>query len=144
MIYEVTKYRIKLLGESYELPKYTLDIAEKCDNYEKVSKEYDNNDISIREFAREGVDFIVSVLGHDSLIKLFGSADIGEIDLKRLDGVCCEIVCRYAQETIATQANTRMKTIDPLLQLFTDNRLKTAMSNFETVAKVNIASDVVK
>lgn len=74
------EYTIIVNGQSYDLPKKTIQVVEKLDDVLRV----DSTNLKVKQKFEKLHAFVKGIVGEDAAKEMFGSDDLSEIDLSEL------------------------------------------------------------
>ena len=86
------EYTVIVNGQSYDLPKKTMKVAEEID---KLLKADTDTKIALKDKYKKQYDFIRSLIGTDNSKEIFGTDDINEIDLPEITLTVKKIIDAY-------------------------------------------------
>ena len=124
--------KIVLNNKSYEIPNYTMPIAEKLELIRKAEKEYSNDIISLPDFLKIEFDFVLEILGDENGLEVLATNDLNSVDLHKVSIVTLEIINAYK------------KPIDDKKSELALNELKAQMNRPEVVKLLKLSEDIKK
>ena len=86
------EYTVIVNGQSYDLPKKTMKVAEDID---KLLKADTDTKIALKDKYKKQFDFIRNLIGDDNSKEIFGTDDINEIDLPEITLAVKKIMDAY-------------------------------------------------
>lgn len=86
------EYTVIVNGQSYDLPKKTMKVAEDID---KLLKADADNKIALKDKYKKQYDFIKFLIGEDNAKEIFTTDDINEIDLPEITLTVKKIIDAY-------------------------------------------------
>lgn len=92
-------------NKSYELPKKTIDVAEKLDSVLKIDSIVG---LSVKDKFKILHDFVKEMVGDENAAEMLGSDDLNEIDTSELAVIVLEINDAY-EKPMADYRTERMK-----------------------------------
>lgn len=120
-------YPVTLNGKRFEIPDYTLAVAEKSEELQADGARYNKGEISTREFSEKEIAFLTDTIGEDNVKALLGSLNVEEVELKRLDDYCTEVLIRYIQESNRTQSKMLKAKTEPVTTMLNDSKVSAAL-----------------
>lgn len=90
--------KIKIRDRYYDLPKKTLPIAEKIEEFVHLSRRMEKGDFSIREYVEKQFDFLCEILSEQETVLLFGREFATNADIDEMTAVCKDIIKAYSAE----------------------------------------------
>lgn len=98
----------RINGINIELPKYTIDIAEKLEEYDEIKTAVFNNEIKYTEGLRRYYDLLGEILGAETTAQVVAGDSINEVDITKLLTAFIEII-EYYKEPIEKLENEKGK-----------------------------------
>ena len=86
------EYTVIVNGQSYDLPKKTMKVAEDID---KLLKADTDTKIALKDKYKKQHDFIKCLIGEDNAKEIFATDDINEIDLPEITLTVKKIIDAY-------------------------------------------------
>lgn len=86
------EYTVIVNGQSYDLPKKTMKVAEDID---KLLKADTDTRIALKDKYKKQFDFIRNLIGEDNAKEIFATDDINEIDLPEITLTVKKIMDAY-------------------------------------------------
>ena len=86
------EYTVIVNGQSYDLPKKTMKVAEDID---KLLKADTDTRIALKDKYKKQFDFIRNLIGEDNAKEIFTTDDINEIDLPEITLTVKKIMDAY-------------------------------------------------
>jgi hypothetical protein len=86
------EYTVIVNGQSYDLPKKTMKVAEDID---KLLKADTDTRIALKDKYKKQFDFIRGLIGEDNAKEIFATDDINEIDLPEITLTVKKIMDAY-------------------------------------------------
>ena len=86
------EYTVIVNGQSYDLPKKTMKVAEDID---KLLKADTDTKIALKDKYKKQFDFIRGLIGEDNAKEIFTTDDINEIDLPEITLTVKKIIDAY-------------------------------------------------
>lgn len=86
------EYTVIVNGQSYDLPKKTMKVAEDID---KLLKADTDTKIALKDKYKKQYDFIRNLIGEDNSKEIFATDDINEIDLPEITLTVKKIMDAY-------------------------------------------------
>ena len=86
------EYTVIVNGQSYDLPKKTIKVA---DDIDKLLKADTDNRIALKDKYKKQYDFIKCLIGEDNAKEIFTTDDINEIDLPEITLTVKKIIDAY-------------------------------------------------
>lgn len=105
------EYTIIVDGQSYDLPKKTLAVVSQLDEVLKVDV---NGKLNIRQKFEKCYNFVKSLVGEEAAKEMFGSDDLGEIDLTEVTLAVKKIVEAYDKPITDYELSKNMEKLDSL------------------------------
>lgn len=121
-------YPVTLNGKRHNIPDYTLNVAEQTEQLQADGARYNKGEINTREFAEKEIAYLVSMIGEENAKNLLGSLNVEEVELKRLDDYCTEVLIRYIQESNRTQGKMLKAKAEPVTTMLGDSKVTAAFN----------------
>lgn len=86
------EYTVIVNGQSYDLPKKTMKVAEEIDKLVKADTDIK---IALKDKYKKQFDFIRGLIGEDNAKEIFTTDDINEIDLPEITLTVKKIIDAY-------------------------------------------------
>ena len=86
------EYTVIINGQSYDLPKKTMKVAEEIDKLVKADTDIK---IALKDKYKKQYDFIKCLIGEDNAKEIFTTDDINEIDLPEITLTVKKIIDAY-------------------------------------------------
>lgn len=103
------EYTIIVNGQSYDLPKKTIDVVSELDEVLKVDS---NTRITIKQKYERLHIFMKHLVGADAVKEMFGSEDLNDIDLSELTLAVKKVVDAYDSPVAAYVAEKNTAKLD--------------------------------
>lgn len=104
--------KVRILDKGFvELPKYTLAVVEKLEEYEELENQAKNGKVKAVELYQAQYDLLNYLLGEEKTCEILLTDNLEEIDLQNLTIALMDIRTAYAQPVIDKQLETFKNTL---------------------------------
>lgn len=124
--------KVSINNKNYELPTYTMDIAEKLEAMKKAESDYMSNKMTLPDFLRTEFAFVMDVMGEENAVEALSGNDINTIDLHKVSTTTLDIINAYNEPIESKKEELAM------------NQLKKQMSKPEVIKLLKLAEDMKK
>lgn len=132
--------KVRIGSKTYELPKKTLPIAEKIEDFSELAKRMEEGEFSIREYVEKQHAFLCDILGEGTTDELFGRDFETNADIDQMTFACKDIIKAYSEEMQQRNAQEMAQQVRSaipkevfdlarLMQFVKDNAAKNVMRN---------------
>lgn len=84
-------------NKTYELPAYTMAIAEKLEAMKKAETDYMADKITLPDMLRKEFDFVMDIMGEENAVEALAGDDINTVDLHKVSLATLEIINAYGE-----------------------------------------------
>lgn len=88
--------KIKIKDRHYDLPKKTLPIAEKIEEFVELSRRMEKGEFSIREYVEKQFSFLCEIISEQETVLLFGRDFATNADIDEMTAACKDIIKAYS------------------------------------------------
>lgn len=124
--------KVSINNKNYELPTYTMDIAEKLEAMKKTESDYMSDKMTLPDFLRAEFAFVMDVMGEENAVEALSGNDINTIDLHKVSTTTLDIINAYNEPIESKKEELAM------------NQLKKQMSKPEVIKLLKLAEDMKK
>lgn len=124
--------KVSINNKNYELPIYTMDIAEKLEAMKKAESDYMSDKMTLPDFLRTEFAFVMDVMGEENAVEALSGNDINTIDLHKVSTTTLDIINAYNEPIESKKEELAM------------NQLKKQMSKPEVIKLLKLAEDMKK
>ena len=124
--------KVSINNKNYELPTYTMDIAEKLEAMKKAEYDYMSDKMTLPDFLRAEFAFVMDVMGEENAVEALSGNDINTIDLHKVSTTTLDIINAYNEPIESKKEELAM------------NQLKKQMSKPEVIKLLKLAEDMKK
>ena len=124
--------KVSINNKNYELPTYTMDIAEKLEAMKKAESDYMSDKMTLPDFLRAEFAFVMDVMGEENAVEALSGNDINTIDLHKVSTITLDIINAYNEPIESKKEELAM------------NQLKKQMSKPEVIKLLKLAEDMKK
>ena len=124
--------KVSINNKNYELPTYTMDIAEKLEAKKKAESDYMSDKMTLPDFLRAEFAFVMDVMGEENAVEALSGNDINTIDLHKVSTTTLDIINAYNEPIESKKEELAM------------NQLKKQMSKPEVIKLLKLAEDMKK
>ena len=124
--------KVSINNKNYELPTYTMDIAEKLEAIKKAESDYMSDKMTLPDFLRAEFAFVMDVMGEENAVEALSGNDINTIDLHKVSTTTLDIINAYNEPIESKKEELAM------------NQLKKQMSKPEVIKLLKLAEDMKK
>lgn len=124
--------KVSINNKNYELPTYTMDIAEKLEAMKKAESDYMSDKMTLPDFLRAEFAFVMDVMGEENAVEALSGNDINTIDLHKVSTTTLDIINAYNEPIESKKEELAM------------NQLKKQMSKPEIIKLLKLAEDMKK
>lgn len=124
--------KVSINNKNYELPTYTMDIAEKLEAMKKAESDYMSDKMTLPDFLRAEFAFVMDVMGEENAVEALSGNDINTIDLHKVSTTTLDIINAYNEPIESKKEDLAM------------NQLKKQMSKPEVIKLLKLAEDMKK
>lgn len=124
--------KVSINNKNYELPTYTMDIAEKLEAMKKAESDYMSDKMTLPDFLRTEFAFVMDVMGEENAVEALSGNDINTIDLHKVSTTTLDIINAYNEPIESKKEELAM------------NQLKKQMSKPEVIKLLKLAEDMKK
>lgn len=124
--------KVSINNKNYELPTYTMDIAEKLEAMKKAESDYMSDKMTLPDFLRAEFAFVMDVMGEENAVEALSGNDINTIDLHKVSTTTLDIINAYNEPIESKKEELAM------------NQLKKQMSKPEVIKLLKLAEDMKK
>lgn len=124
--------KVSINNKNYELPTYTMDIAEKLEAMKKSESDYMSDKMTLPDFLRAEFAFVMDVMGEENAVEALSGNDINTIDLHKVSTTTLDIINAYNEPIESKKEELAM------------NQLKKQMSKPEVIKLLKLAEDMKK
>ena len=124
--------KVSINNKNYELPTYTMDIAEKLEAMKKAESDYMSDKMTLPDFLRAEFAFVIDVMGEENAVEALSGNDINTIDLHKVSTTTLDIINAYNEPIESKKEELAM------------NQLKKQMSKPEVIKLLKLAEDMKK
>ena len=121
--------KVSINNKNYELPTYTMDIAEKLEAMKKAESDYMSDKMTLPDFLRTEFAFVMDVMGEENAVEALSGNDINTIDLHKVSTTTLDIINAYNEPIESKKEELAM------------NQLKKQMSKPEVIKLLKLAED---
>ena len=124
--------KVSINNKNYELPTYTMAIAEKLESMKKAESDYMSDKMTLPDFLRAEFAFVMDVMGEENAVEALSGNDINTIDLHKVSTVTLDIINAYNEPIETKKEELAMA------------QLKKQMNKPEVVKLLKLAEDMKK
>lgn len=124
--------KVSINNKNYELPTYTMSIAEKLEAIKKAESDYMSDKMTLPDFLRAEFAFVMDVMGEENAVEALSGSDINTIDLHKVSTTTLDIINAYNEPIEAKKEELAMA------------QLKKQMNKPEVVKLLKLAEDMKK
>lgn len=84
-------------NKTYELPAYTMAIAEKLEAMKKAETDYMADKMTMPDMLRKEFDFIMEIMGEENAVEALAGDNINTVDLHKVSIATLEIINAYKE-----------------------------------------------
>lgn len=113
----MNKTRVILKDKNYVLPVKTLSIVEKIEQLLLLEEAYKNKQIRAVECFTAEYNFIVELLGNETVLAYLGTQDLQEVDIDNVSIAAIKIIQSYNEKIEKAQLDVAQQKLNsPIVQ----------------------------